>query len=331
MKAIVFEALGRSVLGDIPEPEPGGGEVLVKVAAAGICHTDLDILSGRYLARYPVVPGHEFAGTVIATGEGVARDMLGSRVAIDPLLPCGTCRSCRSGRINLCKSLAAYGATQNGAFAPYVAVRAANTYPIGDLPFAVAALAEPFSCVMHGVGQALMATTQQCLIFGAGPIGLMMLLALNAAGITDVTMVDMAPDRLAVAAELGAARTLEAGGLTPTSIDARFDFVADCTGMASVCQSLIGYARNGAKILFFGVCPPGEMISLSPNEIFRRELSVVGSHSLCGELPRALDVLRRSGPKAERLVSHRLPLEAIADYFRQRPARTMKVQYAAES
>ncbi len=328
MKALVFESLGQAALRDLPDPEPGPGEVLVKVAATGICHTDHDILAGRYLAAYPVVPGHEFAGTIIGTGAGVEASLLQARVAIDPLLPCGTCPACREGRYNLCASLAAYGATSNGAFAPLVVVRAANAHPIGDLPFDVAALAEPFSCVLHGVGQARVRAASRCLIFGAGPIGLMMMLALQADTNADVTMADVLPDRRDAAASLGAQHTLDANGLTPEMLGERFDLVVDCTGVPAVCETLTGYVRDGGTVLFFGVCPPGAMIALSPNEVFRRELRIVGSHSLCGELPHALDCLRRLGSRAHALVSHHLGLDEIAPCFGpSRPSRAMKIQY----
>ena len=328
MRALVFESLGRAALRDMPDPQPGHGEVLVKVAATGICHTDTDILAGRYLAAYPVVPGHEFAGTIIGLGAGVEASLLQARVAIDPLLPCGDCPACREGRYNLCASLAAYGATCNGAFAPLAVVRAANAHPIGDLPFDVAALAEPFSCVLHGVGQAHVRAGSRCLIFGAGPIGLMMMLALQTDKNADVTMADILPDRREAAASLGAQQALDANSLAPETLGERFDLVVDCTGVPAVCATLTGYARDAGTVLFFGVCPPGATIALSPNEVFRRELRIVGSHSLCGELPHALDCLRRLGPRAHALISHHLDLDEIATCFGQsRPQRAMKIQY----
>ncbi len=331
MKALVFETIERPVIREIADPEPSAGEILVKVAVTGICHTDIDILHGRYLAAYPVVPGHEFAGIVEATGAGVDPSILGARVAIDPLLPCGICPMCQDRRFNLCTALAAYGATHNGAFAPYVVVRAQNAHAIGDLPFEIAALAEPFSCVLHGVAQARRLATQRCLIFGAGPIGLMMLLALQGDGIRDITIVDPLASRRETAVMLGAAGVVDSADLTPEMPGDRFDLVVDCTGSLAVCQTLPGYCCSGGTILLFGVCPPGGTMAVSPNEIFRRELRIVGSHSLCGELPLALDRLRQLGDLAYSLISHRMTLDGIAAYFSgERPQRTMKVQYQAD-
>ena len=330
MEALVFEAVGRARLADLPEPEPADDEVVIRVAATGLCHTDSDILHGRYMGSYPVIPGHEVAGTVVRRGSAVEALAVGDRVAVDPLLPCGTCPACGAGRPSLCADLQAYGATRNGGFAAAIAVRAVNAHPIGDLPFARAALAEPFACVLHGIDRARVAPGARALVFGAGPIGLMMTMALQARHGAAVTMVDLEESRLDRAMALGADAAVD--GRAPEALAAleRFDLVVDCTGVPAVCERMPAYARDGATLLMFGVCPPDALAGFSPYEIFRRELTIVGSHSLSGNLPDALDVLGRLGERADRLVSHRLPLAGIAEQLRA-PAKagTMKLQYRA--
>ena len=331
MQALVFEAIDRATLKDVPEPRPGAGEVLIEVAATGLCHTDHDILHGRYLGAYPVIPGHEIAGIVRHTGEGVMQVKTGDRVAVDPLLPCGRCSACEAGRPSLCERLEAYGATVNGGFAPLVAVKAANAHPIGDLPFTRAGLAEPFACVLHGLDRARAPEGIRALIFGAGPIGLMMMMSLQARHRAAVTVVDLEDARLDRALDLGAAAVRNARDTEGLKAEGRFALVIDCTGVPAVCEAMPTHAADGATLLFFGVCPPGIKAGFSPNEIFRRELMLVGSHSLSGNLPDAIAVLRQLGDRADRLVSHRLPLDGIAAQLRSpQKSGSLKMQYQTE-
>lgn len=330
MKALVFKAIGEAVIEEIPDPRPGPNDVVVRVAATGICHTDLDILHGRYLASYPVVPGHEIAGTVVDKGRAVGGVEIGARIAVDPLIVCGQCAACRAGRPSLCEDLKAYGATSNGGFASFLSLDAGNVHDIGDLPFHVAALAEPFACVMHGIDRARVKPGMKALIFGAGPIGLMMMMALGARGLVDITVADIEETRLERAKSLGADAVVQAKGLELGDLPGRFDVVVDCTGVPGVCERMPSFARDGATLLFFGVCPPGAKAGFAPFEIFRRELTLVGSHSLSNNIPDAVAVLKRLGSRAAALVSHRLPLEAVAEQLRS-PVKggTMKVQFEA--
>lgn len=332
MKALLFKSIGHCAIEDIADPRPGPNDVLIAVAATGVCHTDLDILHGRYLGAYPVVPGHEIAGTVVDVGAAVTSIAVGTRVAVDPLITCGRCDACRRQRPSLCTGLKAYGATSNGGFAPLVVVDARNAHPIGDLPFHIAALAEPFACVMHGIDRARTAPGASAIIFGAGPIGLMMMMGLNARGVTDVTMVDLEESRRQRAVEFGADMAVgpeEAEGVRRSR---RFDIVIDCTGVVPVCERMPDFAADGATLLFFGVCPPDIKAGFAPFEIFRRELALVGSHSLSNNIPDAIGVLKGLGARAEALVSHRLPLEAIARHMVS-PVKegTMKIQFSAEA
>ncbi len=327
MQAIVFKAVGEAAVEEIADPIPGPADVLVRVAATGVCHTDLDILHGRYLATYPVVPGHEIAGTVVAKGAEVSGVEIGARVAIDPLIVCGRCAACAAGRTSLCENLQAYGATTNGGFASQVAVNSRNVHPIGRLPFHTAALAEPFACVMHGLDRAGRIEGRDVLIFGAGPIGIMMMMGLGAREAASVTMADVEESRLEQARTLGADAAVHAEALDPKR---RFDMVVDCTGVPAVCERMPSFAKDGATILFFGVCPPDARVGLSPYEIFRRELTLVGSHSLSGNMPDAIAVLSGLGERATALVSHRLPLEAIAERLRAPVKKgSLKIQFAA--
>lgn len=336
MQAIQFTARGVAASADLPLPEIPPGHALVRVKASGLCHTDIDVLHGRYgEGRFPLVPGHEYAGVVEAVASDVIRVQPGSRVAVDPNLPCGECHACRKGLTNLCRNLKAYGVTHNGGFAQFSVVKADHLHDIGNLPFDVAALAEPLACVLNGLGSADLRTgpsgTQSALVFGAGPIGLLLALSLKAEGVETVTVADINENRLAFAQEFGL-KAAVSGSQELLARKRDFDFVADATGIASVVEGMIDFTADGGTVLVFGVCAPDTRISVAPFEIFRRQIKVVGSHSLNRNIPDALDILTKDNGAMARLVSHRLPLPEILPFLTKKSsdAATMKVQFVAD-
>lgn len=336
MKAIHFIGKGEAALADLPVGNLPAGHALVQVKAAGLCHTDIDVLHARYGdGAFPLVPGHEYAGEVVMVAADVSSVRIGDRVAVDPNLPCGTCPSCRKGLTNLCRDLKAYGVSHNGGFAEYSVVRADHLHDIGDLPYTVAALAEPLACVVNGLGSAGLRDgarlPEGALVIGAGPIGLLLALSLKAEGVENVTVADINESRLAFAIELGL------GGISSGSPElARrhrsYDFVADATGIASIVEGMVDLVADGGTALLFGVCAPDARISVAPFKIFRRQLKLVGSHSLNRNIPDALDILKRDGGTMAKLVSHRLSLEEVLPFFTRKPTdpATMKVQFVAD-
>lgn len=335
MKAISFTDKGVAGLADMPLPTLAPGHALIRVKAAGLCHTDIDVLHGRYgEGRFPLVPGHEYAGVVEAVAEDVTGLQPGARVAVDPNLPCGTCNLCRKGLTNLCKELKAYGVTQDGGFAEYSIVKVSHLHDIGDLPFDVAALAEPLACVLNGLGNVGLTTgarrADNALVFGGGPIGLLLALSVKAQGVSEVVVADIDESRLTFAKDLG----LEAMHPMSPELESRkrsFDLVADATGVPAVVEGMPEFALDGGTILVFGVCAPGVRVPISPFDIFRRQLTIAGSHSLNQNLPAAIELLRKDNGAMARLISHRLPLSELLPFFgKSGGARTMKVQFAAE-
>ncbi|MBN9218998.1 MAG: zinc-dependent alcohol dehydrogenase family protein [Mesorhizobium sp.] len=335
MKAVRFAAAGVAGMADLDLPGIRPGHALVRVRAAGLCHTDIEVLHGRYgVGAFPLVPGHEYAGTVEAVADDVTTVKPGDRVAVDPNIPCGHCAACRKGLTNLCATLKAYGVTENGGFAEYSLVKAGHLHAIGDLDFATAALAEPLACVLNGLGAAGVEASrpQSALVFGAGPIGLLLALSLKAKGVGKVAVADISEQRLAFAEALGL-EPLVSGSQALSARARGFDFVADATGVAKVVEGMIGFAADGGTVLVFGVCAPEARISVAPFEIFRRQIRLAGSHSLNRNIPQALDILSRDDGTMVRLVSHRLPLAELLPFFAKSsgdPA-TMKVQFTAEA
>jgi 2-desacetyl-2-hydroxyethyl bacteriochlorophyllide A dehydrogenase len=327
MRAIVFRAGQKVALETLPDPKPGPAEVVLAVKASGICHTDLEILRGNYgSSAFPLVPGHEFAGEVVEVGAEVAGVKVGDRVVVDPNIGCGTCQSCQHGRINLCEHLGAYGVTRNGGFSELCTVAAARLVPIGALDWHVAALAEPLGCVLNGLSTLEGRRCETATVFGGGPIGLLMALALKWRGTAGVTVVDLSDARLQLARSFGlgaiAAGSAELKGLTRSQ-----DFVADATGVPSVAAGLTGFLRDGGAGLFFGVCPQSARIEISPFEMFRRQLSLFGTHSLNANIADTLPLLNAHAAEAGRLVSHQIPLADIGSVFLGgSPAGSLKVQ-----
>ncbi|WP_449043287.1 zinc-dependent alcohol dehydrogenase family protein [Paracoccus versutus] len=328
MQAIVFRQGGQVAVETLPDPEAGPGEVLIAIRASGICHTDIEILRGNYGASaFPLVPGHEYAGEVLAAGEGVTGFAPGDLVVADPNLGCGDCPGCRSGRVNLCENLGAYGVTRNGGFAECCVLRADALVPAPGMDPALAALAEPMGCVLNGLSPLAGRRIDRALVFGAGPIGMLMGIALHQRG-AEVAMVDLDESRLAMAAEFGLG-ALPQGSAELDRLRRGCDLAVDATGVPAVAAGLPGYAANGGNVLYFGVCPPAARIEISPFEIFRRQLSLFGTHSLNRNIAEALEVIQACGPGLGRLITHRLPLPEIAGVFRAgTPKGAMKVLMA---
>jgi threonine dehydrogenase-like Zn-dependent dehydrogenase len=330
MEALVYKGLNAFEITRTDDPEPRAGHVLIRTQACGVCHTDIDILNGRYGASaFPLIPGHEYSGIVEAVGQDVTALSVGDRVVIDPNISCGTCRACQRGLHNLCEHLKAYGVTTHGGFADYSVVQAANVHPVGDMPFDVAALAEPVGCVLNGVNTAGTQGVRVALVFGAGPIGALLALTLRSRGVEDVAVVDLRESRLALVESLGL-RPVAADSPDLAQLQQATDLAVDATGVARVAEQLIGYAANGGTALFFGVCPPDVKIAVSPFEVFRRQIKIVGAHSLNHNIPEALEVLRGAGEQMRRVISHHVPLSDVGNFLGKVGGEdTMKVQFTA--
>lgn len=284
MKSLLVTGKREARIDNIEIPKIKENELLIKVEAAGLCGTDCHIYLGEYFSDYPIVPGHEFSGVVEKAGKDVTQFKVGDRVSADPNIFCEKCYFCKQNLQNHCENFQAVGVTRNGAFAEYVAVPEANVFPIGDIDFVHAAMIEPLSCVVYGQERARISTGQQVLIFGAGAIGLLHLQLSKHNGAASVTVVDLNPDRLKKAEKLGANHTVLAGQDMERNlrdISARgFQTVIDATGVPSVVENALKYVRNDGTLLVFGVCPNNSKITISPYEIFHRDIKIIGSFAL---------------------------------------------------
>lgn len=313
MKAVIFDAPGEYKVAEVPDPVIGSDEVLIAVKASGVCGTDVHIYEGDFIADYPLIPGHEFAGEVIDVGDDVQDFKRGDRVAVDPGVFCHKCSFCRENRQNFCANFRAYGVHFSGGFAEMAAISEANVYHIGDLSYLEGAMVEPIGCGIHGIKQVGIDVGDHVLIFGCGPIGLILMQLCKNAGAATITVVDMMEKKLALAKELGATNALIAGDDLPEKLEKLrpegFQVVIDATGSPAVVQNMFNYVRDRGRLLFFGVCPSKAKIEISPYDVYKRELKIFGTFALLYTAPPAIDMIREGKINAEALISHKFSLD----------------------
>ena len=327
MRAVIIEAPANFRVGDAPDPTPRSDEILVRVGACGICGTDLHIIDGESpLARYPIIPGHEFAGEVVAVGDdvpqrttnGIAGITVGSRVAIEPNLTCGQCEFCRTGRENLCLRYKAVGVTTGGALAQYVAVPSAKAYLLPDsMSLREAALIEPVSCAVHGMHMLNPKSGDTFLIVGAGTMGLLLLQLAVRGGASRIAMVDVNEQRLARAESLGATRTYTDMQRALKDEPSGFHCVIDATGVPAVVEQAFMTVKRGGKFMIFGVAPDNARISLSPFRIYNDEITILGSMAVLFSFQAALDLISAGVINTDAMLTTAFPLQDFSEALKR--------------
>jgi 2-desacetyl-2-hydroxyethyl bacteriochlorophyllide A dehydrogenase len=309
VKAVVVERPGSVAIQRVDDPAPGPREVLVRVEACGICGTDIHILEGELPpTRYPIIPGHELCGEVVAAGREVEHPRVGDFVAVDPNLYCGECRFCQAGRSNLCLNYNAIGVTRAGACAELVAAPAANAFVLpGDLPRAWGTLVEPLSCAVHGFDRLGARLADRYLIYGAGTMGLLMAQLARRAGAATVDVVDVRESRLPVAKRLGADRTAtSADGLDGLG---EWEVVIDATGVVGAIEDGLRRVARGGTFLVFGVTPAEAGATFSPFRVYNEEITIIGSMAVLHSFERARDLLVGGAIDAAAMITHNMALE----------------------
>ncbi|MEU5895365.1 zinc-dependent alcohol dehydrogenase family protein [Streptomyces venezuelae] len=307
MKAAIIESVGKAVVGDVPDPTPGPRDVVVEVAACGLCGTDLHILQGEFAPTLPVVPGHEFAGEVVALGSDVRTLAVGDRVAVDPSLHCHECRYCRDGRGNLCERWAAIGVTTAGGAAQYAVAPAANCVRLPDhVRTQDAALIEPLSCAVRGYDVLRSRLGAHVLIYGSGTMGLMMLELAKRTGAASVDVVDLNADRLATARRLGVSGS--AAGADELDRPQGWDVVIDATGNAAAIQDGLERVAKAGTFLQFGVADYATRVKIDPYRIYNQEITITGSMAVLHSYERAAELFAAGVLDPDVFISDRLPL-----------------------
>lgn len=313
MRAIVLDGTGGVELAEVPVPVPGPDDVVVAPAAVGICGTDIHLVEGSYATgRYPVVPGHEFAGTVVAIGADVRGISPSDLVGVDPNVNCGVCRWCRIKAYNLCVHLEPVGVTRHGACAEQVVVPARVTYRLpAGIDATVGALIEPLACVLHALDRAPSLKDKDVLVYGAGSIGLLMCAVAKQRGAGRVQVVEPHLVRRDAALRLGADRAA-ASSATLDLVDGAQVVVEASGHPAAVADALDRIAVRGILVQM-GVTAPETAVPLHPFEVFEKELTVLGSNSLADCYPAAVEQISDLAATIRPLVTHTLPLASYAD------------------
>ena len=292
-------------------------EVLVKIESCGICGTDLHIVEGTSRSSPPVVLGHEYAGFVTDPGTNPRGIHEGAHVAVDPNIPCGRCPYCRRGLVHLCTGLRALGVDIDGGMAEYSIVPSSQLYAIPQgLTAEESMFIEPVSCAVHGMDRAGIRTGDTVVILGGGTIGLVMLQLVRHGGAAAVIVSEPLAHKRKIATDVGASLVIDpAGGalrqavMDTTGIGA--DVVIDCAGTPATARTAVELARRGGVVVFFGVCPIGETIPVEPNDVYFRELTIVGSYVNPHTFSRAIALLRGGVVRVGPLEVRAYPLEGV--------------------
>ena len=316
-----------------PTPSAGPGEIVLRVDYASICATDLRIFRGAHRKYGPGtvrVPGHEVVGTIVEIGGVVARSYaVGQRVFVAPNVGCGQCRQCERGQNNLCANYDAIGITLNGAFAEFMKVPAPFLEQDNLIPFdsaldgAVVALAEPLACVLRGQQALGLRSEDLVLIMGAGPIGIMHILAARAAGVEKILVSEHSPERLVLAKSAGADRVVNFGTESLPDIIAAetqgrgADAIVVAAGVRDAVEAAPNLAAAGGRINLFGALPSGGTgVQLDANLIHYKELIVTGTTGCStDDCRRSMALITSGKTDLSNLISGRYGLDRALEAF----------------
>jgi L-iditol 2-dehydrogenase len=325
MKALLLSKYRQLEVAEVPVPSLGRDELLVRVAACGICGSDVhgyDGSSGRRIP--PIVMGHEAAGVVEKVGADVDGFKLGERVTFDSTVYCGDCTNCRRGDVNLCDRRQVLGVScgdyrRNGAFAEFVIVPARITYHLpGNLPFHEAALLEAVSVALHAVSLVPIQPGSTALVVGAGTIGLLLQQALAVAGCSRVLVTDVDPTRLSLSKSLGASATLVSGPnladeITELTGGTGVDIAIEAVGTTPAVNTAIRSTRKGGSVVLVGNVTPEVTIPLQI--VVARQIRLQGSCASAGEYPQAIKLMSEGKINVKPLITAIAPLEDGPRWF----------------
>ncbi|KAJ4377476.1 hypothetical protein N0V83_000301 [Neocucurbitaria cava] len=311
MKALQYSEAEKFAVVEIDVPEIGDDDVL-----------DLHYHKGEFLARFPLIPGHEATGTIAATGRNVKNVAIGDRVAADALQACLSCFHCTRRKPLLCDSLLGFGGNVPGGFAEYCRYPARLVHPIGDLPDLEAVLVEPAACAAHGIERMQIEVGSRVLLFGCGPTGMLLAQLIRLNGAAHLTIASKGGPKLDLAKELGIADSfitisdhqpqVEMAALASAN-PYGFDVVVEATGAPTVLEQSIEFVRKGGKLVVYGVYDEGVKIAWSPFRIWENEITVLASFCSMGHMPHVLEYVKSGKLKLGGIVSKTYRVEEWAE------------------
>ena len=311
---------------DIPDREPVGSEVKIRVAWCGLCGTDIHKFQGKNGASVvvpPIILGHECSGTVVAVGPDCRYFEPGDRVACDPSWGCGKCAWCQQGLPNFC--LERHGVAKG--FSDFVYPPESNVYRIADsLDLEDAAFAEPLSCAVHGMDLIKVESGKTVALYGMGAIGSLMLQLVKLAGAGRIIVVEREAEKRSLALDLGATVAVSDAEIEAIASSENIDYVIECIGLKQTMEQAIRIAGKNAKVLLFGLGDPDQPISFNQFEAYTKELSIFTSYLNPHTTARAVRLLESGLIDTKRIVSAELDLEEMGEELQtQHYARKGKV------
>ncbi len=319
-----------------PEPSLQPGHALVRVHNVTLCGTDLHIWEDDYPTDLPLIQGHEFSGIVEALTHGENHGIsIGDRVAVNPIIYCGECRPCLTGRYNVCQNVGCLGCYSDGALSELISIPLDKLCPVPDgLPLDMAAMGEPASIAMQAVNRGRPKAGETALVLGSGPIGLLATLYLTELGVT-VVCADTEQHRLDLAVEFGATDTLlvAPGSDFPDAhqgprLEALTEgygpqLVIEATGVPSSLENAIRIVASAGRIVQVGISP--RQANVSMKDIPYKELDIMGSRMSLNLIPDGLALLARHPEKASALMTHRFAFADLQQAYRLMQGRTEKI------
>ncbi|MFD1177556.1 2,3-butanediol dehydrogenase [Paenibacillus puldeungensis] len=328
MKALRWHGVKDLRLENIEEPKPAKGEVKIKVEWCGICGSDLhEYTAGPIFIplethplsgdKAPIVMGHEFSGQVVEVGEGVTRASVGDRVVVEPIYSCGTCEACKQGKYNLCDKMGFYGLSGGGGgFSEYAAVPEVMIHKIPDtVSYEQGALVEPSAVALHAVRSSKLKVGDKVVVFGTGPIGLLVIEALKAAGASEIYAVELSEERKQKAAEMGAIvidpkqydAVAEIHKRTQGGVDVSFEV----TGVPPVLTQAINSTKIGGETMIVSIFE--KEASIHPQNIVLKERTVTGIIGYRDVFPAVISLMEQGYFSADKLVTKRIKLDQAVE------------------
>jgi D-arabinitol dehydrogenase (NADP+) len=317
MKAIVYEAPRSFSYREVAEPEIEADEVLIRIRACGVCGTDLHIHEGEFGPRFPLIPGHEFAGEIAAVGAHAGEWQIGDRVVANCTRACGHCFYCRRGAALHCDGFIAYGIQLDGGFAEYLRIPGREVFAVSNLSWREMVMVEPTACAVHGMDVLRVRPGSDVLIIGAGPTGQILAQLLKRNGAARLTVAAPAGPKLELAGRLSADQLVTVDRNDPNAhrdalrrISANgFDYVVEATGAPAMCAEAVRQTRRGGTVLIYGVYPEAATFPVNPFDVFRNEITIKGSFAELRDFGKALAYLEGGEVKVGEIVTDEFELK----------------------
>ncbi|TFK97932.1 chaperonin 10-like protein [Pterulicium gracile] len=318
MRALWYNKPKDFVIKDVPIPQCGDDDVLLKVTCCGVCGTDQHIHDGEFISTFPLIPGHESIGTVAEFGKNVKDFKVGDRCVADVGISCDNCFFCRRGSPLLCENFQACGVTRDGGFAEYIKYQQHKLYKVKNLSDEDATLLEPAACAIHGLDKLRPPVGVEVLLLGAGPTGLILAQLLKQNGAARVVIAANKGIKMNIAKDIEAAdEYIELDRANPEAQwqalkdnnPYGFDIVVEATGVEKLANESINYVRRGGTLMLYGVYENKALVHWPPSKIFGDEINIIGSFSQTFCFPRAIAYLESGKIKTKGMVTDTFKLE----------------------